>query len=210
MSDSPTVVAPANDAQGGGRAPTPTNGQIRIGPSRFMAVFLTIINPLLWVGALLEQYQFNGTFREWLYQATENVTVHDWMIRFWVWQNTFSVPVWVWPAALGAIYVFVRVVSTNYYIRGELLLVNHGWFARGSPKGRFHAFEDTIALQLVMDVNIERDLLDLLVGTGTLIVASREAEGGKSHLRHVRNPRRVRDAIMAGSGVASARIIVSA
>lgn len=194
--------------------PTPVahSGMHRFGPSRLYALWILAFNPLTWVAVLLGQFAHNGHFREWLYHLMDGLTgVQRGMIHFYVWQKALAVPIWVWPAVMVLTYMMVRITTTHYHLADDgILTIKHGLLSLKSPGGPFAQYVDTIPMGLVLDVDLRRGITEMLIGTGTLSLHSREAAtGGSADLYHVPHAEKTRVLLMSHSPARDARVIVS-
>ena len=193
-------------------APPPGNS-IRLGPSRLYAFWILGFNPLSWMAMTLAAFAHSAHFRAWLYSVMAGLPgVQRGMIHYYVWQKGTFLPLWFWPAAIVVIYMAVRITTTHYYLTSDgILSIKHGLLSLRSPGGPLAQYTDTIPMGLVLDVDLRRGLTEMIIGTGTLALRSREAASGNgwAMLYHVPKADKVRLTLMAHCPVRDARVVVS-
>lgn len=188
------------------------DGVLRFGPTRWMAAVYVLLNPATYFAVALFLFAISPHFREWLWNLLgDSPSAQKKLVEFWLWHKSLMIPLWIWFAAITALYAYLRVKTTNYFIKDGILIIEHGLLDLKGPSGPFAQYVDSIALSLVIDVNVKRGITEMLLGTGTLDITSRESvtKGGHAILKHVPNSERVRAALMDGSSVRDAKVIIS-
>lgn len=190
------------------------HGEVRLGPSRLYPLWLLFINPFTWVAVGFMLFAYSAEFRQWIYNFADGLAfIQRGMIQFFVWNKTLLLPFWVWPTLVSVLYATVRAMTTHYVLTDDgILSVRHGLLSLRSPGGPFQQYIDTIPLGLVRDADLKRGLAELIMGTGTISLRSRETADGSgwSHLYHVPQAESARRMILSHSPVHDTKVIVSA
>lgn len=187
-------------------------GLVRLGPSRLHAIWILFFSPFAWLALLLGTFAHSAHFRAGLYNLMSGMPdIQRGMIEFYIWQQDRQVPIWVWPALIVLGYMAVRITTTHYHLTDDgILTVKHGLLSLKSPAGPFAQYVDAIPMGLVLDVDLRRGITEMLIGTGTLALRSREAaKGGSVSLHHVPKAETARNLLMGHSPARDARVIVS-
>lgn len=112
-----------------------------------------------------------------------------------------------WAGALVMILETLRHVVTyfgsDYRLVSGVLEIRHGYFSRHSPGGFFREYVDSIALNLVVDVDVVRNPAEQLAGSGMLRI--RTAGGQTALVPFVKHPDLTRRTILGRSGTMNAR-----
>lgn len=196
------------------RTPAPHSGVVRLGPTPLYLPWLLFINPLTWLGIALMVFAWSAEFRAWAYHLCDGLSMlQRGMISYFVWNKSLMIPFWFWPLFASTFYATIRALTTHYVLSDDgILTIKHGLLTIRSPGGPFQQYLDTIPLGLVRDADLRRGLPEMIMGTGTISIRSRESADGSgwSHLYHVPHAERARAQILDHSPVRDTKVIVSA
>jgi hypothetical protein len=198
-------------------APTRSSASIRtrIGPSPFFLVGLLLANPLTWIWAVVAAFRFSAFARYGVWKLAGFADAQRDVIAWYAWLKAHNSGTWLMFAGCAIVaYTVIRYTTTSYSITSDGdLVVNTGLLGMGTPRGPFTAYENTVSHVMITDVDVSRNLLQFVFGTGTLVVTFAEPTPSGSNttticLPFLRNAREACDLLMSKAGVKRARFVV--
>lgn len=187
----------------------------RIGPSVFFLPGALISNPIFWLWLVVAGFRYSSLVRYAVWEIASVPSAQNTVISWYSWLKVHNSGMWITCSGCAIVAAaFVRYLTTSYAITAEGdLVVNTGLLGLRTPSGPFAAYENTVSHVMITDVDVCRNLLQILFGTGTLVVTFSEPTNfgsGASIVRlpFLRNARKTCDFLMSKAGVKRARFVV--
>lgn len=185
--------------------------EVNFGPSPYFTLGAFIGSPLTWLGVVAFIICHSILVRSALWRGAESVGLGEQMLTVLRWIVQRRIPLHYILFIFGLLHGYIRYMTTEYRIaeNGDLV-ISSGLLSFFGPRGPFVVFEDGIAGRLVTDVNVTRNPVQMLFGTGTLVLTYIELIGSKrigrvKHVPFVPSVERNAALIRERSGVQGAR-----
>lgn len=196
--------------------PEATSKSEAFGPSAYFVPGAALTSPLFWIGIALATFRFSPAFRVWVWKVASVGPLQNQVVAFYEWMKHAPVPVWSVFFGLAFFYGIVRWGTSSYRVTADgNLIVNTGLLGWRTPRGPATEYQDTIALATIADVNISRNPIQFLCGTGSLDITFGELSaagygrvGRTIRLNYIAEPERIRDLLMGASQIHNAHFIM--
>lgn len=184
-----------------------TQPSLRLGPNRWFAVWCLVWNPLFALAAVVFAFQHWPAFT--IAVATPFGSRSPWFHechRLFLWLQGLPVPAWFAFLIGGALYAWVRAGTTHYTMSDVALDVDTGLLCWPAVLSRY---TNTIAHTTITDCDLRRNLLQSLLGSGTLIVSYVEGDARRRIFLHwISDAQTAHRHIVDRAGVMDARMVV--
>lgn len=187
---------------------------VSFGPNLFYIGGTILACPFTWLAGIEALFHYSIVARTLLWQAAGLIGANEKVLQFLYWLRMKPIPLWIVLLLVAAIYSIIRFSTSSFRITGSGdLMVNTGLLGLKTTGGPFVCYDNTIPAELIVDVNVSRNLIQLVLGTGTLVVSFSEFIGRSTvtmtiRLPYVNDPEVLRKKLMSRSGVKNARYYV--
>lgn len=182
------------------------NETMFLGPKRSYFLYHIVDNPFFWVGIILVLFFSIESWGLGVYNmlsGAPSLAVAFEEFYFNVYDNNAG---WWGLLFIGAAIIssWVRYKVTRFAIEGGVLVITRGHFTP-NPFNLFVRRDNTVALNLIYDVDVNRNLFQYVFGGGDIML--RTASSEIFYLEFMIDPHSVRNYLLEHSGIKNKPVI---